>query len=100
MLEILVLIKVTQHLANSCRMKNRSTGWSALFPIMWVGGEIVGLGYEISHNKLFDANGEIDFGSYGIGLLFAVIGGVIGFIIVKSLREIPRDNGLPQARVV
>ena len=100
MLEILILIKVTQHLAESLRVKNRSSGWAALFPIGWVGGEVVGLAYMLSRNKLIDGNGDIDFGSYGIMLLCAVVGGVIGFIVVKSLREIPRDNGLPQARIL
>jgi hypothetical protein len=86
MLEILVLIKVTQSLANTCRMKSRSTGWSALFPLFWIGGEITGFIVASSHRHY--TGDDFDMGAYGYAILGAILGGVLAYVIVKSLKDL------------
>jgi hypothetical protein len=98
MLEILILVAMTKSLAGSCRAKGRSTAWSALFPVLWVVGEITGFVVALSGHH--GVRQDIDVGDYGYALLGAVVGGVLAFVIVKTLKAAPRDGDLPTARVV
>ena len=98
MLEILILVKVTQSLANSCRAKNRSAGWSALFPVFWVAGEVTG--FIVATSQRHYRGDDFDMGAYGFAILGAIIGGVLAYVIVKSLKETPVDTGLPPARLL
>jgi hypothetical protein len=37
---------------------------------------------------------------YGFAILGAIIGAIIAYVIVKSLKELPLDPNFPSARVV
>lgn len=83
MLEFFLLRAVTKSLANTCREKNRSTAWAALFPVLWILGEISGAVYMAS------GHGATDAGIYGGAIGAAIVGGLIGFVVVKSLKAQP-----------
>jgi uncharacterized membrane protein YeaQ/YmgE (transglycosylase-associated protein family) len=93
MLEIIFLIWFCQRLAAKAREKNRSGGWGALGAILWVGGEISGAVIGVK-------GGAQELGLYGYALLGAILGAVIAYVIVASLKPIPRDGDLPTARVL
>ena len=94
MLEILFLVWFCRKLAGMARDKNRSGSWGALGAILWIGGEVGGLAYGFS--KPYSSQGSV----YGYAILFAVVGAVVAYIIVATLKPIPRDGELPTARVV
>jgi hypothetical protein len=91
MLEFFLLRSVTRSLAATCREKNRSTGWAALFPVLWILGEICGAVYMASARNT--SEGAI----YGGALGAAVVGGIIGFVAVKALSALP-PPGFPVAQ--
>ena len=94
MLEILFLVWFCRKLAGMAREKNRSGNWGALGAILWIGGEVGGLVYGFS--KPYTSEGSV----YGWAILFAVLGAVIAYVIVATLKPIPRDGELPVARVL
>ena len=65
---------------------------------MWFGGEVTGFVIALSTRR--HVSDDFDLGSYGIALLGAIVGAVVAYAIVKSLPEVPRDTGLPQARIL
>ena len=93
MLEILFLIWFCKKLASMARDKNRPGSWGALGAILWIGGEIGG--------AVLGASGGSDgTGLYAYAIMGAILGATAAFIIVSSLKPIPRDGDLPEARIV
>lgn len=93
MIEILIILSVTRNLGAGLRGKNRSAAWSALFPVLWFLGEIVGASVAVM-------NGAEGFDAYGPALVGAFAGGLLAWVIIRALPPIPDDNGLPKARVL
>lgn len=93
MIELLILLSVTRNLGAGLRSKNRGAAWSALFPLFWFLGEVVGASAAVM-------NGAEGFGAYGFALAGAVVGGLFAWAIIRALPPAPDDNGLPTARVV
>ncbi|MBI5547262.1 MAG: hypothetical protein HY901_25550 [Deltaproteobacteria bacterium] len=77
MLEILCLVWFGRRLAEILAGKGRSKGWVALGILFWVGGELMGgvVGQLLG----------LGLGGYGLAILFAVIGALVAYAIVKSL---------------
>ncbi len=93
MIEIFVLVKFCKRLAEIAREKNRTGSWAALGAFGWVGGEITG--------AVVGAKSHGDTTSmYTTALLFAVIGAVLAYVIVRTLTPLPTDPNFPTARVV
>ena len=83
MLEILVLIALTNKIGKICEEKGRKAGgFKALAVLLWIGGEIIGgiIGYS--------ADGE-GLGLYLFALIGAAIGAGISLLIANSLEPIP-----------
>ena len=93
MLEILFLVWFCKKLATIARDRNRAGGWGAVCAILWITGEVGG--------AIFGASsGAMGTGLYGYAILGALLGAVIAYIVVASVKPIPRDGDLPAARVV
>lgn len=92
MLEILFLIWFCKKLASMATAKHRSSGWGALGAIGWVGGEVGGFIVAIK-------SGAEGMGAYGYGLIGALVGAVVAYLVVSSLKERPPTD-FPTARVV
>ncbi len=93
MLEIIFLVWFCKKLAGMAREKNRPGGWGALGAILWISGEIGGAVLAINSN----AEGG---GIYGYMIMGALLGAVIAYIIVVSLKPVPREGELPVARML
>ena len=94
MLEILFLWWFCTKLANMAKEKNRPGSWGAVGAILWIGGEIGGLMLAVSGG----ATGMMNIYPYAI--VGALLGAAAAYIIVASLKPVPRDGDLPQARIV
>ena len=93
MIEIIILVQFCKKLAAIARDKNRSGSWGAVGAVGWIGGEITG--------AVIGASGGAEaMNLYGFAILGAIIGAVIAYVIVKSLKELPSDPNFPTARVV
>lgn len=93
MIEIIILVQFCKKLAAIAREKNRSGSWGAVGAIGWIGGEVTG--------AVVGASGGSDgMNLYGFAILGALIGALIAYVIVKSLKELPTDPNFPSARVV
>lgn len=86
MIEIAMVIVGTRQLREDAVRMGRSPWWAALFPIFWLGFELMGalvaflLGFE-------------GFAVFVIALLSAIVGGVIAMTVVGSLRPVPAAQG-------
>jgi hypothetical protein len=96
MLEILFLVWFCKKLASIATAKNRSGSWGALGALGWIGGEI--LGFVLGSDAL-DRGGDL-FDVYPMMLGCAGAGAVLAWIVVSTLKPIPRDGELPVARIV
>ena len=93
MIEIIILVQFCKKLAAIAREKNRKGSWGALGAIGWIGGEISG--------AVVGASGGAEaMNLYGYAILGAIIGAIIAYVIVKSLKELPLDPNFPTARVL
>jgi hypothetical protein len=79
MLEILFLLFFCRRLANIAKAKGRSGAWGGLGAAFWIGGEIVGVGIGLA--------ADAGMGAYLLALVFAVVGAIIAYVIVKNLRD-------------
>jgi len=93
MLEILFLIWFCRKLSEKARAKNRPGGWGALGAVLWVCGEIGG-------GVLAAMGGAEELAIYGYAIVGALLGGLLAYVIVATLKPLPRDGDLPVARVV
>lgn len=93
MIEIIILVQFCKKLAAIAREKNRSGSWGAVGAVGWIGGEITGA-------VIGASGGAESMNLYGFAILGAIIGAIIAYVIVKSLKEIPLDPNFPTARVV
>ena len=96
MLEIIFLVWFCKKLASIAKGKNRSGSWGALGAIGWIGGEI--LGFVLGADAL-DRGGDL-FDVYPMMLGCAGAGALLAWVIVATLKPMPRDGELPVARVV
>jgi hypothetical protein len=78
MLEILFLRWFGKVLSQILVTKGRSKGWVALGILFWFGGEVMGF---VVGGLLGAGTG----GAYGLAILFAIIGALVSWGIVKSL---------------
>ena len=88
MLEIFVIIAVSQKIAAMMKEKNRgAAGFIVLFVILWLGGEIVGAIVGVLATELNDGpvNDGFPLVPYFFALIGAAIGGTIGYVIPASL---------------
>ena len=93
MIEIIILVQFCKKLAAIARDKNRSGSWGAVGAVGWIGGEITG--------AVIGASGGAEaMNLYGFAILGAIVGAVIAYVIVKSLKELPSDPNFPTARVI
>lgn len=93
MIEIIILVQFCKKLAAIAREKNRSSSWGAVGAVGWIGGEITGA-------VIGASGGAQSMNLYGFALLGAVVGALVAYLIVKSLKEIPVDPNFPTARVI
>lgn len=93
MIEIIILVQFCKKLAAIAREKNRSGSWGAVGAVGWIGGEITGA-------VIGASGGAQSMNLYGFALLGAVVGALVAYLIVKSLKEIPIDPNFPTARVI
>ncbi len=93
MLEILFLIWFCKKLAGIAREKNRPGSWGALGALLWIGGEIGGA-------VLASDNARGIGDMYPYMIIGAILGAVAAYVIVSSLKPIPRDGDLPEARII
>jgi len=93
MLEIIFLVWFRRKLTSIARAKNRSGGWGALGVVLWIAGEVGGV-------VLGAKSGADDAVLYGYALGSAILAAIVAYVIVASLRPMPRDGELPSARVV
>ena len=93
MIEIIILVQFCKKLAAIAREKNRPGSWGAVGAVGWIGGEITG--------AVIGAKAHVQgMNLYGYAILGAIIGAIIAYVIVKSLKELPLDPNFPTARVV
>lgn len=93
MIEIIILVQFCKKLAAIARDKNRSGSWGAVGAVGWIGGEITG--------AVIGASGGAEaMNLYGFAILGAIVGALIAYVIVKSLKELPSDPNFPTARVI
>ncbi|MGE0397376.1 MAG: hypothetical protein AB7T06_11690 [Kofleriaceae bacterium] len=93
MIEIIILVQFCKKLAAIAREKNRSGSWGAVGAVGWIGGEIGGA-------ILGAMGGAESMNLYGYAILGAILGAVIAYLIVKSLKELPPNGDFPTARVI
>ena len=89
MLEILLLRALYSKLSGIATLKGRPGTWGLLGVLFWVGGEIAGF--------ILGAVLGMEFGAYGIALLFAAGGAGISYLIVNSLGSLVSDDDAPDA---
>lgn len=83
MLELIFLVWFGKKLSAMASEKGRSGWWAALGVAFWIGGEIMGF--------VVGALLGLDMGSYGVALLFAMVGAVVAYFVVNAL---PRQGML------
>ncbi len=93
MIEIIILVQFCKKLAAIAREKNRSGSWGAVGAVGWIGGEVAGA-------VIGASGGSEGMNLYGFAILGAIVGAIIAYVIVKSLKELPTDPNFPTARVV
>jgi hypothetical protein len=92
-LEIFFLYHFCKKLAAMAREKNRPTSWAGLGAALWIGGEIGGAALGATSSP--DATTI-----YMLAVLGALVGALAAYVIVATLKPLPRDGDLPVARVV
>jgi hypothetical protein len=93
MLEIIFLIWFRRKLTSIARAKNRSAGWGALGVVLWIAGEVGGF-------ALGARSGADSAALYGYAIGSAILAAIVAYVIVATLRPMPRDGELPSARLV
>lgn len=79
MIEIIVVVYLSQRLASVARENGRPGSWGALFAAGWIGGEILGALAGVL------ALGAESFGAYLVALVGAIIGGTLAWFVVSGL---------------
>lgn len=93
MIEIIILVQFCKKLAAIAREKNRSGSWGAVGAVGWIGGEVSG--------AVIGATGGADgMNLYGYAIAGAIVGAILAYVIVKSLKELPTDPNFPTARAL
>ncbi len=93
MIEIIILVQFCKKLAAIAREKNRSGSWGAVGAAGWIGGEVTG--------ALLGVTGGADgMNLYGFAILGAIVGSILAYVIVKSLKELPPNPDFPTARAL
>lgn len=87
MLEIVALIFGTRHLAKVARGKGHSGWMAALFPVLWIVFELVGIGVGI-----VVMDGE-QLGGICVGYMAALVGAGIAFAVIYALPQRELDYG-------
>jgi hypothetical protein len=95
MLEILFLIWFCKKLASMARDKNRPGGWGALGALFWIGGEITGAVIGAKSSTYAETSSI-----YIYAIMGALLGALAAYIIVSTLKPVPRDGDLPAARLI
>jgi uncharacterized membrane protein YeaQ/YmgE (transglycosylase-associated protein family) len=93
MIEIIILVQFCKKLAAIAREKNRSGSWGAVGAVGWIGGEITGAVVGAS-------GGSEGMNLYGVAILGAIVGAILAYVIVKSLKELPTNPDFPSARAL
>lgn len=88
MLEIFGIIMLcNKNRANALRRGRNPSGFVALTICLWLGLEFIG--------AMIGGAAGLEYGAYGLGILFAVIGGVTSYLIAKNCSP---GNYVPQAQ--
>ena len=87
MLEIIFLIWFGRKLATIAKSKGRSGAWAVLGVGLWVGGEVIGFIVGTALN--------MEMGAYVVGIVSAIVGAVISYVVVSQLPDAGGAGGGP-----
>ena len=90
MLEIVAVIFLTRHLSKTAKNKGHTGAYAAIGPLLWFGGEILGVVIGLA---MFDDL----LAAVGIGLVLAIAGAITSAVVVHSLpnKYLEDDFGEP-----